>query len=114
MGDRALIVFTNTARDEVSPVVYLHWDGHNVPEWLAELKAKMAGREGDVPYSAARFVGICHEHIDGNVSLGMWNAPTGMLANPAEHSHGDAGVIVVNANDYSWQAFGGYLEKQAA
>ncbi len=25
-------------------------------------------------------------------------------------SHGDAGVVVVNVNDFSWKAFGGYLK----
>lgn len=114
MGNRALIVFTNTAKDDVSPIIYLHWNGSDVPAWIEELKSLMASRKGDVSYAAARFVGICHDHIDGNLSLGMWNSNLGdILKNPAEHSHGDAGVIVVNCDDFTWLAYGGYLAEVA-
>jgi hypothetical protein len=124
MGDRALIIFTDGA--EVSPTVYLHWNGSSVPKLLEVCHSRMMGRLADVEYGVARFIGICHEHIDGNLSLGCWNTDEAVetaarkvfsesegkhIAVLAEHSHGDAGVVVVNVNDYSWKAFGGYLAK---
>jgi hypothetical protein len=120
MGDRALVIFEDA--DEVSPVVYLHWSGSRVPALLEQLKERMRGREGDVSYAAARFVGLCHEALPGNLSLGVWNIPVDTLVavksrgldgradkELAGYSHGDAGVVVVNANDFTWQAYGGYL-----
>lgn len=120
MGDRALVVFE--VNDSVSPVVYLHWSGSRVPELIEELKELMQGREGDLSYTVARFIGICHSHIGGNLSLGVWNLPVDLLiavqtrrASSAaeremeEYSHGDAGLVIVNATDFTWQAYGGYL-----
>jgi hypothetical protein len=127
MGDRALIIFEHNG--EVSPVVYLHWSGSRVPALLQTLKERMQGREGDVSYTTARFIGICHESIDGNLSLGVWNLPVETLVavktrglsseadkELADYSHGDAGVVVVNAKDFTFEAYGGYLatEKVAA
>lgn len=120
MGDRALVVFKNSSTEEASPTVYLHWHGRDVPLLLRELKELMRGREGDVEYACARFVGICHAHISGNMSLGIWNTPNDIrlcihsndpadLKNIADYSHGDAGMVVVDVADFSWVAYGGYL-----
>jgi hypothetical protein len=112
MGNRACIVFFDRTR--VSPVVYLHWHGDAVPAWLAQLKERMAGRFGDASYAAARFVGICHAHIDGNLSLGIWsNDLTPADVRDPERmeaeSPGNAGMVVVDTRDFSWKAFGGDL-----
>jgi hypothetical protein len=122
MGNRALVIFTDGER--VSPVVYLHWCGDKVPAWLLDLKQLMRGREGDVDYSCARFIGLCHSQIAGNQSLGVWNVPPpierAVRAFPctdrsreqlAAYGHGNAGVVIVNVRDYSWQACGGYLHR---
>ena len=122
MGNRALVIFTDGER--VSPVVYLHWCGDKVPAWLNDLKELMRGREGDVDYSCARFIGLCHSQIAGNQSLGVWNVPPpierAVRAFPgtdrsreqlAAYGHGNAGVVIVNVRDYSWQACGGYLHR---
>ena len=69
MGNRACVVFFDRTR--VSPTVYLHWHGDAVPAWLDQLKDRMNGRFSDAAYAAARFVGICHANIDGNLSLGI-------------------------------------------
>ena len=45
---------------EVSPVIYLHWSGSKVPDLLEQHKALMVSRGADVPYAAARFIGIVH------------------------------------------------------
>ncbi len=112
MGNRACVIFFD--QTSVSPTVYLHWHGDAVPTWLEQLKDRMNGRFSDVSYAAARFVGICHDNIDGNLSLGI---SSNDLSQPnlrnndrmEEHSPGDAGIVVVNTNDFSWKAYGGYL-----
>ena len=120
MGDRAIVIFYD--RDRVSPVVYLHCNGEHVPAWLNELREVMRGREDDAGYGCARFIGLCHTKIEGPLSLGTWNLPARLaksVASPdreperaralARYSHGDAGVVLVNAADYTWRAYGGYL-----
>ena len=112
MGNRASVVFFDD--DRISPTVYLHWHGDAVPDWLNQLKGRMNGRYSDASYAAARFVGICHAHIPGNLSLGI-SSNTLSLANlrdaklMAEESPGNAGAVVVDTNDFSWKAYGGYL-----
>ena len=125
MGDRALVIFTDGK--EVSPTVYLHWSGSSVPALIEKAGVRMQGRLGDVSYAAARFVGICHEDIEGNLSLGIWNTPRNIrtailgwkheefLKNTSheellrKYSQGDAGLVIVNADDFTWKAYGGYL-----
>ena len=112
MGDRAYVIFFD--RHSISPTIYLHWHGGDVPDWLSDLRKRMNGRYGDASYAAARFVGICHERIPGNLSLGITsngftqadfrNHPLMVDASP-----GDAGIIIVDTRNFSWEAFGGYL-----
>lgn len=139
MGDRALVVFTDG--EEVSPVIYAHWAGDAIPELLATHRDLMKDRRGDVSYAAARFCGLLHEHVPGNLSVGLFTTPpveqqaVTILANPypewwtkeqmeasdkaysrilEEYSHGDAGLIVVNVKSYTWRAYGGYLQNNRA
>ena len=116
MGDRALIIFTDG--EDVSPVIYLHWAGSRVPDLLHRHKDLMASRGADVQYAAARFVGIVHATMpEQNLSLGIWNADrivrNAVLESDVDvlamTSHGDAGLVVVDVRDYSWNAWGGYL-----
>jgi hypothetical protein len=112
MGDRASIIFTDDRM--ISPTVYLHWHGQAVSDWLDVLSIRMTGRPGDASYAAARFVGLCHERIDGNLGLGIQsNGFTHAdLKNPSvleAVSPGNAGVVVVDTRDFTWRAYGGYL-----
>lgn len=112
MGDRASVVFFDAYC--VSPTIYLHWHGSVVPIWLDELKLRMEGRFSDASYAAARFVGICHQHIDGNLSLGIYSNAYRRCDLQDAHamrmaSPGNAGIVVVNTCDFSWRAYGGYL-----
>jgi hypothetical protein len=112
MGDRALIIFHDQYR--ISPTVYLHWHGGEVPELLRELAEYMKGRYGDAEYTAARFTGLCHQRISGNLSLGIManqlrHADLGDATTLAAMSHGNAGVVVVDTGDFTWRAYGGYL-----
>jgi hypothetical protein len=112
MGNRACVVFFDTMY--ISPTVYLHWHGNAVPAWLDQLKERMEGRFSDAGYAAARFIGICHANIDGNLSLGVSSNSLSLegLTLPKRIVHdspGDAGIVVVDTSDFSWVAYGGYL-----
>jgi hypothetical protein len=115
MGDRALIIFYDEHR--ISPTVYLHWNGGNVPYLLGDLAEYMKGRYGDAGYAAARFTGLCHNLISGNLSVGLLGNTLRRvdLENAAvleAMSHGDAGVVIVNTDNFLWKAYGGYLAER--
>ena len=120
MGDRALLIVHNAT--DVSPTIYLHWSGHAVPNLIDDLKSLMADRTDDVAYAAARLVGLAHTQAPGNLSLGLWETPDAIrqavLANsddPLEaYSHGDAGVVLVDAADFACRAIGGYLTRSSS
>jgi hypothetical protein len=118
VGDRALVIFHDKAKKDYSPVVYLHWHGSDVGNLLKQLKALMAGRLDDVAYTVARFVGLAHEAIPGNLSVGIFEKHKDFLDQPeylADFSHGDAGVFMVDASDFSCRCYGGYgLTEEAA
>jgi hypothetical protein len=98
MGCRAIVVFKDSLG--ISPAVYLHWDGERVPELLEQNKILMRGRQDDAQYACARFIGICHNHIEGNLSLGVSNMSDSNLKefkeNPSNISPGDEGVFAVD------------------
>ncbi len=85
MGNRAVIFMVDEykrngeIKHEVSPGVYLHWGGdpEQVKGFLTKALPRMRG--GDPWYSAARFCGTCHEIIDGNLSLGLFNTPDDLM-----------------------------------
>jgi len=110
MGDRALVVFTDRNETNYSPVVYLHWGGSDVLSLLEAASPRM--RTGDVCYSAARFIGVCHEQMNGHRGLGIFNSPTGDDAREVirsdDFSHGDAGVFLANVDTWIVQAWHGY------
>lgn len=106
MGDRALVIFHDKAKNEYSPVVYLHWSGGKVKNYIQELKVLMGDRVDDVDYATARFIGICHSHNEGNLSLGVSNLPKGFSDCDAflgNMSHGDRGVFMVDVSDFSFR-----------
>jgi hypothetical protein len=117
MGNRACTVFYD--RNVVSPTVYVHWHGDAIPTWLDQLKIQMNGRFSDAAYAAARFVGICHANIEGNLSLGILSNDFSQLdvRNPERmesESPGNAGMVVVNTSDFTWKAYGGYLKHNSS
>lgn len=99
MGDRALVVFTNE-RGERSPVTYLHWLGHEVPDLIQRCRDTMHDRGDDLSYVAARFVTTCAEFASGNTGLGIWN----VTDSDEIKSHGDAGLFVVTIGKGDWKA----------
>lgn len=118
MGNRALVCFKD--QDVITPAVYVHWCNNQVPQYIAALKRRMEGRFGDAPYACARFCGMMHNRIKGNLSLGIMshditlsdsvndNQPK-VLAKLRDASHGNAGFVIVDTKDFTWKAYGGYL-----
>ena len=114
MGNRACVIFYDSRR--ISPTVYLHWHGESVPGWLEQLKHLMDGRFDDAEYAAARFVGVCHQQIKGNLSLGVMSnrltlAEIHDKPRMEADSPGNAGIVVVDTRDFTWKAYGGYLAR---
>ena len=104
MGDRAHVVFTDG--ESHSPAVYLHWHGAlETVKGLLELAADRM-RTGDLSYSCARFIGVCHEQIEGNLSLGVWNLGAGFKdLTPDQlvdfkHYGEDNGLYIVNVKTW--------------
>ncbi len=115
MGDRALVILKD--RNDYSPVMYLHWHAPQVQNDANGLKEVMESRGADLNYAFARLLGIVHNDIDGNLSLGCWNLPTGFSEQDkkflSDMSHGDGGIYVIDLKDYSIATYAGYgLEHQ--
>lgn len=107
MGHRVSVIFTD--EETFGPPVYLHWNGDpDVLIYLDECRDLMDDRRGDIPYMTARFIGICHNNIPGNLSLGVGlNAvEKGDEADCFRRQDpGDCGVIVVNVNTFKARRF---------
>lgn len=102
MGNRAIIHFRDNTCAPLSPGVYMHWNGGDVPEILVRLRAQMEGRYGDAHYSAARFCALACEVLPGNLSVGVVPAPESLKhARSTEYNPGDNGVFVVDCT--SWR-----------
>lgn len=77
MGNRAVICLKdNNKEDTVNDDdlgIYLHWHGSedDVKHFLDLTKSLMSDRLGDIEYGKARLVGVIHEQIEGNLSLGL-------------------------------------------
>lgn len=110
MGDRVLVIFKHNDGSH-TPAVYGHWCGHDMPELLVDAFRAGELRPGDAGYSAARLCGwLCKTH-PGCTGVGLINAPNNLEAETLkEFSHGDAGVLVVDADTGKVETFGGYTE----
>ena len=106
MGDRVLVQCHSPIQEEFGPVVYAHWHGTSTPTVIEKLIKRMRSRKCDVSYATARLVQIFCDGDTSNTGFGVWNADA--LLTEAD-SHADAGVVLVNVDDFSLQAVGGYL-----
>lgn len=68
MGNRAIYVFID---ENHSPGIYVHWA---MPRTDLS-RAQTHFRTGDASYSAARFCGVMHSHIGGNLGIGLLDSP---------------------------------------
>lgn len=111
MGNRAAVVFTNKSASptEISPAVYLHWNGgpESIYAFLQELRRRRC--TGDVSYTSARFVHVVADFFDQEevtaCSLGIEPPPAEIsteglasLANQAD----DNGVFVISPGEKDW------------
>jgi hypothetical protein len=107
MGNRAAVIFTDKSAKQISPAIYLHWNGgpESVYAFLDELRRRHGG-PGSPSYAAARFAHIVCDFFDseeaGSMSIGMETPPAEVspdglasLANSAD----DNGVYVVSPGD---------------
>ena len=103
MGNRAAVIFQE--EDEISPIVYLHWNGgpESVYQFVEELNRRCV--RCDAAYECARFIHIIGDFMDqdkaGSLSLGVSQAPKAIAADDAEMvvwmgAAGDNGVYVIN------------------
>jgi len=101
-----------------SPVIYLHWHGNQVNDFLYEAMKLMESRGEDLHYATARLIGVCHNQIVGNTSLGVMHLPERFAERVRlegdeylrHESHGDAGLFLVDISDPTWptKCYGGY------
>lgn len=99
MGDRATVIFTSN--NELSPAIYLHWQGEDIPYLIARCRALMDDRACDLDYTAARFVQIAAGDMSGNLSVGISNAPKTLDECRTDgFSPGDAGVFIVHVDEF--------------
>lgn len=100
MGDVAIIFCKSDKTKELSPAIYLHWSGSEVAKYLFAAEKRM--RKGDISYATARLIGVLHEKIKGNLSLGVFSVDFDsdkydeQLKELKDMSHGDAGVFTVD------------------
>ena len=106
MGDRVLLQVVRKEPAEFSPVIYCHWLGGGAVQAVARLAKRMEKRRGDVPYIAARLLQEVVSDDDGDTGFGLEHASKVLTA---ADSHGDAGVILVDADTFEMTFLGGYL-----
>lgn len=102
MGNRATVIFWD-GKENVSPAVYLHWNGgpESVYGFLEELDRRHI--RADQNYEAARFIQLVGEFFDHDkgcgLSLGVSNGPTAITPealSEVQTDHGDNGFYIVN------------------
>lgn len=99
MGNRAVIQLKTN--NELSPALYLHWDGGRAREIIKRAEARMQGcPDGDIQYSFARLVQEAVNIDDPytNTGYGVWNQTTELTE---ADSHGGAGCFVVDVSKMS-------------
>ncbi len=103
MADKIIIIVHNEESQDYGPRIYLDWDGKRIPTLLREWWKYMGGRRGDVRCGTARLVGIAHNTIDGNRSLGVMRSaahaypPAMRYLLQGDYAIGDEGTIHVDA-----------------
>lgn len=118
MGNRAVIQLIQPNGDsktqfELSPVLYLHWEGSNVPALLELFHDKfLSDRLDDLQYGFARLVGhAVRNDLYGTTGFGVWNQPE--LITLAD-SQDDAGIFLVDISNKAVFYGGGYEPKYPA
>lgn len=107
MGERILYQVVDRKKAEFGPVVYSHWGGEEAPTVTRALSNRMQDRIGDVSYASARLVQEAIGNSTGSTEFGIWNADGILQEND---SHGDGGIVLIDANTFQCECFGGYYK----
>lgn len=107
MGDRVLIILKKRSdgRATYSPVFYAHWSGSDAKTIIQRLRNRMGDRYDDLDYCFARLVQDGIHNDSGNTGFGCWNSKVDAFGALNEESHGDAGRIVVDITEPTWEAY---------
>tara|TARA_R110000787_G_scaffold471_3_gene1776 strand:- start:671 stop:1018 length:348 start_codon:yes stop_codon:yes gene_type:complete len=98
MGNRAVVCLKDNNKEtrinDDDLGIYLHWNGSpdQVEHFLELARDRMGDRLGDANYGKARLVGLIHEEIEGNVSLGLDRCQY------LDTDNGDNGTYVVDCS----------------
>jgi hypothetical protein len=97
MGNRAVLCLRNNDDEgfkENEVGIYLHWNGSpgTIEHFLKTARERMGSRIGDIVYAKARLIGVIHEYIDGNLSLGVG------LVKELDYDNFDNGTYVINCS----------------
>jgi len=109
MGNRATVIFTDESEKEISPAVYLHWNGgaESIYGFMNEMDRRNI-RRTDLSYECARFIGIVTDFFDkdglGSTSIGVVSYPGKSIDAKTLRKvctdHGDNGFyIICRTND---------------
>ena len=99
MGNRAIVIFHDPQNGDISPAVYLHWNGgpESVYAFLAEMQRRDVRR--DASYAPARFTQVVGDYFDDEyftgLSLGIRNGPKSITPRALAPYVEDNGVYVV-------------------
>jgi hypothetical protein len=110
MGDRVLMQCHSAKSGRFGPVVYCHWLGDKAPQIVNQLINRMRGRSGDVDCTSARLVQECtlaQADPATCMGIGVWNSDHLLTA---KDSHGDAGCVLIDVDNWAITYVGGYLE----
>tara|TARA_R110000737_G_scaffold317387_1_gene328017 strand:- start:566 stop:913 length:348 start_codon:yes stop_codon:yes gene_type:complete len=98
MGNRAVVCLKDNNKEtrinDDDLGIYLHWNGSpdQVEHFLELARDRMGDRLGDANYGKARLVGLIHEQIEGNCSLGLDRCQY------LDTDNGDNGTYVVDCS----------------
>lgn len=109
MGNRAKVYIKDGDYDFAECGMYLHWNGHNVLDWLQESLVNL--RRSDPSYSMARLIGFFNNKIEGNIGLGVCSSPKSLEeleTNIDKYSDGDFGCCVLDCRTGIIKCYGGY------
>ena len=96
---------------ENGPAVYCHGRGHDAPAIVKRFAARMKDRRGDVPYLTARLLQEAMGDDTRDTGFGVFNADKRLTS---DDTHGDAGIVLIDADTFRCECVGGYLKADAS
>lgn len=123
MSDKAIVVLWD-GRRHVSPQLYLHVNGSDVPRWLTEFYSKLEAEEitGDTRTAFALWTAMAFTKSDEVGEVRVFPLPDAYMAAILSGgkdqreaveglSPGESGAVLFNVTDGKWYALNGELEE---